>query len=402
MRYFDGANCVLRSDELVSRQASAPPSKLRVERAPPSLCCRVPLGYRAGMGFALTPAEDLARQLGISVEAVELARSSPFVDLHCDSFIWTRLFGYDLNKRHEVSPTGGRLGGHLDFPRAVDAGLSGAMWVITTNPFRSRRSRWKTFQKNLARWQAQVAASGGAVRQVARFSEYQRAASEGVHAALAKIQGGNALCPQAGYADGIPGDVVTCVTVVHLTHSFLGRSSTPLPGWRGPGLTGEGRDLVRSLNEHRIFVDLAHIHPSAFREVLEVHDRSQPLIDTHTGVQGVRPHWRNLDDEQLRAIADTGGVVGVIFQASFLRAPGGPSDVGMVVDHIDHIVKVAGIETPAIGTDYDGAITPPPGLRNGLHFPRLVQALLDRGYGEEAIRKILGENFLRSFRTLRP
>ncbi len=354
------------------------------------------------MGFPLTPPEELARQLGISVEAVQLARSSPFIDLHCDSFIWTRIFGYDLCKRHEASPTGGRFGGHLDFPRAVDAGLCGAMWVITTNPFRTRRGRWEAFRRNLGRWQAQVEASGGAVRQVTRFSEYQRAVDEGAHAALAKIQGGNALSPDAGYADGIPGDVVTCVTVVHLTHSSLGRSSTPLPGWRGPALTGEGRELIRSLNEHRIFVDLAHIHPTAFWEALEVHDRSQPLIDTHTGVKGVTPHWRNLDDDQVKAIADTGGVVGVIFEASFLRRPGGPEDVNMVVDHIDHIVKVAGIDVPVIGTDYDGAIRPPPDLRNGLHYSRLVQALLDRGYGAEAIRKILGENFLRCFRALRP
>jgi len=276
------------------------------------------------------------------------------------------------------------------------------MWVITTNPFRTRSGRWRTFERNLARWQAQVEGSGGAVRQVTCWSEYQQAVDEGAHAALAKIQGGNALSPDAGYADGIPGDVVSCVTVVHLTHSYLGRSSTPLPGWHGPALTREGRDLIRSLNEHRIFVDLAHIHPTAFWAALEVHDRSQPLIDTHTGVTGVTPHWRNLDDDQIKAIAETGGVIGVIFEASFLRRPGGPEDVNMVIDHIDHIVKVAGIDVPAIGTDYDGAIRPPPDLRNGLHFPRLVQALLDRGYGDEAIRKILGENFLRCFRMLRP
>lgn len=301
------------------------------------------------MGFPLTPPEDLARSLGISTEAVELARRSAFLDLHLDSFIWTRVFGYDLNKDHPGTFSGGRFGGHLDFPRAVDAGLTGGMWVITTNPFRSRAGRYRTFLKNLEGLQRQIAASQGAVRAVKTWSEYQAAVQDGAHAALLKIQGGNALTPDAGFADGIPDDAITCVTVVHLISSYLGRTSTPLPFGRHPGLTAHGKDLVRSLNEHRVFVDLAHIHPTAFWDAVEIHDKSQPLIDTHTGVCGVKPHWRNLDDDQLKAIADTGGVVGVIFEPNFLQVKGGPTDVNMVVDHIDHIVKVVGVDTVPLG-----------------------------------------------------
>ena len=73
------------------------------------------------------------------------------------------------------------------------------------------------------------------------------------------------------------------------------------------GLTDRGREYVRRLNDARVFVDLAHVSREGFFDAVAVHDRSQPLIVTHTGVAGVHPHWRNLDDEQLRAIADTGG-----------------------------------------------------------------------------------------------
>ena len=76
------------------------------------------------------------------------------------------------------------------------------------------------------------------------------------------------------------------------------------------------------MNARRMFVDLAHIHESAFWDAVTEHDRSQPLIDTHTGVAGVTPHWRNLTDNQVKAIADTGGVVGIIFAEEFLRRIG--------------------------------------------------------------------------------
>lgn len=354
------------------------------------------------MGFPLTPPDELARELNISSEAVELARASPFLDLHVDSFIWTRIFGYDLNRPHTQSYSLGRFGGHLDFPRAVDAGLSGSLYVITTNPFRRARKRWEVFQKNLRRLNAAIDGSNGAVRVATTYSEYAAAVEDGAHAALPKIQGGNALHPDAGYAHGIEGDAVTCVTVVHLTHSYLGRSSTPLPGWSGPGLTKQGHELVRSLNERRVFVDLAHIHPTTFWDVLRTHDKSQPLIDTHTGCSGVLPHWRNLDDEQLRAIADTGGVIGIIFEPGFLRRPDQANNVERIVDHLAHVVDTVGEDFAAIGSDYDGMIRPPPGLRDGRAFPCLVQSMLDRGWSDLRIRKILGENFLRSFKELRP
>jgi hypothetical protein len=192
------------------------------------------------MGYEMTPTDLLADRLGISEEAVALARSSPFVDLHIDSFIWTRFVGYDLNARHTRLITGGRYAGHLDFPRAIDAGLSGGLYTITTNPFRSARGRWATFNKNLARLSHTIDASGGKVRKVTTWSGYQAAVADGAHAAMIKIQGGNALSADAGYAHGFDDDSVLAITVVHLTHNTLGRTSTPLPGWSGPALTAAG------------------------------------------------------------------------------------------------------------------------------------------------------------------
>jgi len=149
-------------------------------------------------------------------------------------------------------------------------------------------------------------------------------------------------------------------------------------------------------------VDLAHISRRAFFEVVALHDQTQPLIVTHTGVSGVHPSWRNLDDDQIKCIADTGGVVGVVFHGEYLSGQflGGP--MAAVAAHIAHIVKVAGEDVPALGSDWDGMIIPPRGLRSCDQLPRLVQVLLDAGLSERTIRKLLGENFLRAFGRLRP
>jgi membrane dipeptidase len=132
-----------------------------------------------------------------------------------------------------------------------------------------------------------------------------------------------------------------------------------------------------------------------------VHDRALPLIVTHTGVSGVTPHWRNLDDDQIRAVADSGGTIGIIFHTAFLRR-NGRQDCSMVVDHMAHVVDVAGEDFVSIGSDYDGAITPPPDLRSGDSYPALVQKMMDRGWGATRIEKVLGGNFLRVFRDFRP
>ena len=115
----------------------------------------------------------------------------------------------------------------------------------------------------------------------------------------------------------------------------------------------------------------------------------------------MHPHWRNVDDDQLRAIAETGGTVGVMYQSSFLGDAwwGGRSDA--VVRHLEHIVDTIGEDHASLGSDWDGAIVPPRDLRSPLELPRLVEKMLLRGFGPERITKILGGNFLRVVGALR-
>lgn len=349
-----------------------------------------------------TDAPALAARLGCSVEAVALARDADVIDLHVDTFIWTRTLGYDVLARHGGGPFGRRFGGHVDVPRMADGGVDGGMWSITTNPFRSASRRWDVFVENLAALRALIAGSKGALVEVHGVSEYRAARARGAHACFLAIQGLHAVEAAPEGVGSIPDDCVVRATLVHLTSSVYGGTSSPLGLAWDRGLTDAGRDAVRAMNARRVLVDLAHIAESAFWDAVAVHDKTQPLVDTHTGVSGVTPHWRNLTDAQLKAIADTGGVVGIIFAEEFLKRAGGPSDAGMIVEHVAHVIDVAGEDVPALGSDYDGMITPPPDVPGVDAYPKLVQHMLGRGWREERIRKVLGGNFLRALAMLRP
>ncbi len=348
--------------------------------------------------------DDEAAALGISREAVEVYRGADVIDLHVDSFIWTRIFGYDLTQRHTPGPFPGWFTRQVDIPRMRDAGVTGATWVISTNPLRTADGRAHTFVRNLERLRRELSRSPE-VAVVRNVAEYRAARAEGKHGAFIGIQGGNALDRNAdGSAlDLIADDLVLRVTLVHLTNSALGVTSSPASAVaKGDGgLTTRGRDYVKALNARKIFVDLAHIHRRGFFDALEVHDRSQPVLVTHTGVSGVTPHWRNLDDEQLRAVADLGGTVGIMYEASFVGESKLSSTLDAIVRHVKYAVDTIGEDHVSLGSDWDGMIVTPRDMPTCSEHPRIAQKFLDLGWSAERIHKVLGGNFLRVVAALR-
>ena len=113
------------------------------------------------------------------------------------------------------------------------------------------------------------------------------------------------------------------------------------------------------------------------------------------------PHWRNLDDDQIRAIAKSGGVVGIMFATNFLTHSG-KRDASIIVDHLEHLIHVGGEKIAAIGTDFDGAISTPTDLKTVDQFPMLVEYMLQRRWSEERIHNILGGNFLSVLKEWKP
>jgi len=342
-----------------------------------------------------------ARQLGISRAAVDLYLASDVIDLHWDTYLWYRLLRYDPRRRHGHGVLGARLYSHVDIPRLREACVSGAMWVITTNIWRRAARRAPIAVENVRHLQGLLEAMPADVQVVRTAGEYRAARAAGKHAAWLAIQGGNAFDISLEALDLIPDDLVVRITLVHLSSSRIGVTSSPLARGRGEGLSAFGCEFVRRLNAKRIFVDLAHINRAGFFDAVRVHDRTQPLLVTHTGIAGIHRHWRNVDDEQLRAVADTGGVVGVMYQSSFLGDPYWGGRAEAIIRHLAHIVDTVGEDHAALGSDWDGLINPPRDLPTVLELPRLVEFMLRRGWSAARIQKILGGNFLRALAMLR-
>lgn len=160
------------------------------------------------------------------------------------------------------------------------------------------------------------------------------------------------------------------------------------------GLTDAGRALVRECEALGVMIDLSHLNEGGFWEVARMARR--PLVATHSNAHALSPCPRNLTDDQLRAVADSGGVVGLNFNAGFLRAdcadkPDLPMET--LLGHLDHMLAILGEEGVALGSDFDGCTLPAEiGDVGGL--PRLVAAMRQAGYGEELIGKICHQNWL--------
>lgn len=347
-----------------------------------------------------TATERWARDLGIAREAAELHATSDVIDLHVDTYLWTRIIGYDLARRHRPGPLRRWLFGHADLPRLLEAGVTGAAWIITSDPFASGDEQRDALLENLTRLPELLERSAAAsvVRDVA---EYRAARRAGRHAAFLGIQGANAFAMDPGLVDRIPSRSVLLVTPVHLTSSGLGATSSPLRLGPDTGLTRRGQDLVAALEARRILPDLAHLGRRGFWDALAAHDPSLPLLVSHTGLAGVRDHWRNLDDAQLRAVAASGGTVGVLFHGGFLRAGHRRARALDVVLHLEHVVATVGDDHASLGSDWDGCIVTPRDLETASELPRLTALLLARGHSPERIRKLLGGNVLRVIAALR-
>jgi membrane dipeptidase len=190
---------------------------------------------------------------------------------------------------------------------------------------------------------------------------------------------------------------------MHLTDSFLGATSSPLGRSRGRGgLTATGREMVDALNERRILVDLAHASRRTFFDALDALDACRPALPplvSHTGVSGVHPSWRNLDDEQIRAVADRGGVVGIMYHRGFLGRPFWKVGAEVIVRHLEHTIAVGGEDVAALGSDWDGMIVTPRDMPTCLELPVLVDRMLARGWPEDRVRRVLGTNALRLIGT---
>lgn len=163
----------------------------------------------------------------------------------------------------------------------------------------------------------------------------------------------------------------------------------------GPGLTAAGRELVRACNRLGILVDLSHLNEAGFWDVARLSDA--PLVATHSNAHALCASTRNLTDEQLDAVRDSGGMVGVNFAVGFLREDGrtdADTPITEIVRHVDYLVDRMGIDHVGLGSDFEGALMPAE-LGGVAGLPKLVDALRDAGYRDGTLDKLTHANWLR-------
>ena len=316
------------------------------------------------------------------------------LDLHADTAKLMDKLGYDLAARHErPMPRRVNVFGHVDLPRMRDGGVAGQFFSFWTTPY-PQRGCAKSVTKQLDALDVAMAKHPTELRWTRTGADVRAAKASGQLAALGGIEGGQALEGDLEAIEAFSRRGVRYLGLLHFSANAIGRPAKGRGSDANQGLTAFGRDVVRECERTGVIVDLAHINRRGYFDALEL--ATVPPMVSHTGVLGVHDHWRNIDDEQLRAIADKGGCVGIIFARKYL----GSASIDSVVDHLLHIVDVAGDDVPALGSDFDGFVVPPEGLEDIAAMPNLTVALSRRGVTPRVLEKILGGNVLRVLDTV--
>jgi membrane dipeptidase len=199
----------------------------------------------------------------------------------------------------------------------------------------------------------------------------------------------------AHHLDDVERWVMRGVRSFGLVHSYDNVLAGSATGETRAGLSAAGRALTRRIYAAGAFVDVSHASERTLDDVVAIAGEfAGPVVATHSNVRALADHPRNLSAAQLRAIARTGGVVGINFHAPYL-ARGRAATLDDVVEHIRYAVRVAGARHVALGSDFEGDVRPPPQLSSVAKLPHLARALLDAGFGASDVRAVLADNALR-------
>lgn len=348
-------------------------------------------------------------------------------DSHIDTSLRVLMDHADLSRRS--------TSGHVDIPRLQEAGVRApvfALWAPTF--YEGSEAIRRTLQLRDA-MQRVFDEHPELIELALDASDVERLARQGKIAALLSVEGGHQIADDLAVLRMYYRMGVRSMTLTHFKNNHWADSSTDTAAHNG--LTDFGKEVVREMNRLGMIVDVSHVSDKTFYDTLAV--TAKPVMASHSSCRAISPVPRNMSDDMIRALARNGGLIGINFGEGFispkdaerlrlgirtaqqdppkgggkalddyaertirtmLKPDKAEATIDDVVRHIDHVVRLVGVDHAGIGSDYDGIGAPPQGLEDISKLPRLTAALLRKGYSEQDVRKILGGNFLRLLRQV--
>ncbi len=394
-------------------------------RRPNPLWCQVLVLIVAAAGPRLARAQQPTSP-AVSAHAREVHAAGMIFDGHNDLPWRLRTEGDQALRKFDLSK---RLtSGHTDIPRLRDGGVKAQFWSVYIpsehkDPAITVMEQIDLVKRMVARYPADLEMAYSA-------DDVERIVKAGKIASLIGIEGGVAIENRLSLLRTFHALGARYMTLAH--NATLDWVDAALDVPRHDGLTAFGERVVREMNRLGILVDISHVSPATMADVLRV--SRAPVIASHSSAFARCPSPRNVPDDILKLVRQNGGVVMVNFFPGFIVPEFGAlrrkalfdiqakfpdpaarrkamqlwfeSDAARpakgavrdVADHIDHLVKVAGVDHVGLGSDFDGIVATPVGLEDVSCYPRITQALLDRGYQPADIHKIMGQNALRALR----
>jgi len=336
-----------------------------------------------------------------AARAARIHKEAIVVDTHIDTTMMLGREGWDFMVRHQ--PVKGEDSNHVDLPRAREGGLDAAFFSIympgtITGPDAVKRSLLLIDHvRSLAEQHPNE------IVLATTAAEVRAAHKAGKFAALMGMEGGHMIDDSLAVLRDYQRLGVRYLTLSHSVNTNWSDSSGDTP--KHNGLTDFGKDVVRELNRLGMLVDISHVSDKTFWDALET--SKAPLVASHSSLRSISGHPRNMTDDMIRALGGKGGVIMINYSRSFLSdelyqaglknvPPAQRPTVSWekIVEHIDHAAKLVGATHVGLGSDFDGT-TVPDGMDDVSMLPKITAALLDKGYSEQDVKNILGENILR-------
>ena len=330
-------------------------------------------------------------------DVLNLHKRATVVDAHIDTLLEVMI----PPARPVKLPTPRKFGersskGHVDLPRLLEGGIDLQVFAVYIQPeYKIERALHRALQV-FDRFYTELEAHEDKMMLFKQVSDVREAEKKGKVAAMLSIEGGEAVEADLGILRMLYKLGLRAMTLTWNERNQIADGAGE--GRTKGGLTNFGVDLVKEMNRLGMVVDVSHLNDAGFFDVIET--TTKPIIASHSNCRALCNHRRNLTDDMIKLLAKNGGVMGMNFAPAFVDEKKENVTLERLLDHVDHIVKLVGVEHVGLGSDFDGIESTPKGLEDVTRMPYLTEGLVKRGYKEDDIIKILGENFLRVFKTV--